>query len=191
MKAIIFTTPTGQLAVLRLVEGARLAFGVTFKDGSVLRRAVAMPVDGFARRWPVEGAVAEWAETEDEFATRISEKDVPKDATNVQIIDAGAIPTDRTFRNAWRAAAGAITCDMPVSRDVARRMLRDERAERMKTLDGMWMRAMGRGDPVTAAAIEAKREALRNWPADPRIEASAAPDSLKDVVRTMLSEVSL
>jgi hypothetical protein len=186
MKTIIYTRPDGGLSVCRPSEGARLAFFITLVDGTRLPSggapSTARPVDSILRRWPVAGAVAEWAESEDEFVERVRRKDVPPDALNVQIIDEAAIPADRAFRNAWKAGVGCVECDMQKAREIAGNMLRAERAERFKLLDGQWMRAMGRGDTATASAIEAKREKLRNWPADTRIESCGAPDELKAVI---------
>lgn len=121
-------------------------------------------------------------ETEDGFAARIAAGCVPGGATDVRIVDAAAIPVDRTFRNAWRVNGSGVYCEMVAAKGIARDMLRAERVERFKTIDGQWMRAMGRGDTAAASAIEAKRETLRNWPADPRIEACGAPDELKAVI---------
>src|SRR3990167_5030339 len=88
MKKIIFSRPDGGVSVVNPAGGARLAFSVTLQDGSVLSdevatmpspifRKIAHPIDYFLHRWPVAGAVSEWAETEDEFLARIAAKDVP------------------------------------------------------------------------------------------------------------------
>lgn len=62
----------------------------------------ALPVDQFMRRWPVAGATARWAETEDAFYTRISARVVPAGAQDVRLIEADDIPTDRSTRATWR-----------------------------------------------------------------------------------------
>jgi hypothetical protein len=129
-------------------------------------------------------------ESEVEFIARVQSRAVPADATSVEVVEDSQIPTDRTFRNAWRAGAGRIECDIAVAKNIARDMLRDERRERFKVLDGLWMRAMGRGEALIAAEIEAKRETLRNWPTDPRIADCATADDLKALTQTMKSEVS-
>lgn len=193
MKVIIYTSPDGRLAVCRPSEGVRLAIRVTLADGTVLKPAgerTRQPVDSFLRQWPVTGAVAEWAETEAEFVARIRAKDVPSDATNVQIVDESAIPTDRTFRDAWKPGVGCVDCDITTAKGITRDMLRAERAERFKNLDGEWMRAMGRGETPLAANTEAKRETLRNWPQDPRIDACASADELKGCIQKMKAETA-
>lgn len=186
MKKIVYTQVNGVCAVVHPCEGARLALSVTLADGTRLSAANARPVDAFLRGWPVSGATAEWAETEDEFVERIRQKDVPANATDVLIVDESALPADRAFRNAWRVGAGGIGCDMASAKNLARDTLRAERAERFKVLDGQWMRAMGRGDSALAAEIEAKREAMRNWPQDARLDASATPDELKLSLQAIL-----
>lgn len=189
MKKIIYTRPDGGVSVVHPSEGFRLAFFITLADGSRLPSAKApfepRPVDTILRCWPVAGATVEWAESLAQFLERVKARSVPADASNVQIVDASAIPADRTFRNAWKAGAGGIECDMTKARDLTRDMLRAERAERFKKLDGEWMRAMGRGETVAAAAIEAKREDLRNWPQEPRLDTAAAPEVLKSVLREL------
>lgn len=205
MKRIIYTRPDGGLSVVVPVEGARLAFSVTLKDGTqhvsssqVLaeedegRRLTvyALPVDNIFRRWPVDVAAADWAETEDQFLARLAAKDVPGDATNVQIVDEAVIPSGRTFRNAWaHCQVNGCRIDMPKARAIACDMLRRERSERFKKLDGDWMRETAKGNANVAAEIEAKRDTLRNWPTDQRISTCAAPDELKNLVRQMMGEV--
>lgn len=58
------------------------------------------------------------AETEDEFVTRIRTKDVPVDASDVQIVEEAAVPSDRTFRNAWRQTTGTISVVMSLAREI-------------------------------------------------------------------------
>jgi hypothetical protein len=99
MKRIVYeNVANGLAAVLTPCEGARLAFGVTLPDGTILRHRIlikaakmqgdkeiepaiymneARPVDSFMRGWSGKNATAEWAETEDEFLARIASKDVP------------------------------------------------------------------------------------------------------------------
>lgn len=57
-------------------------------------------------------------ETEDEAMVTIQTKDVPSDASDVQIVDKTAILTDRSFRNAWRQTAGIISVNMPKARSI-------------------------------------------------------------------------
>lgn len=101
MKVIVYER-NAFVEVARPLEGARLAFAIKDENGTdICRSATPVPVDSFMRRWPVSGLTAEWAETEDEFLQRIIKKDVPSDATKIQIIDSAQLPS-RKYRNAWR-----------------------------------------------------------------------------------------
>ncbi len=93
----------------------------------------------------------------------------------------GDIPEDRTFRNAWVDDGQRITHDMAKAKDIKRAQLRHERAVRFPGLDGQWSRAFGQGRKDEAAAVEAKRQFLRDLPADPRIDAAKTIDDLNAV----------
>lgn len=197
MKRIIYTRPDGGLSVCTPAQGGRLAFWITLADGTVIdardpvQRATkqnppAVPVDSLLRRWPVEGAVAEWAETEDEWVARIAAKDVPKDATDVQIVDESAIPTDRTFRNGWKAGMGKVEHDMPKCREIHKDRLRELRAPKLAALDVEYMRALEAGDSALAADIAAQKQVLRDVTKDPAITAAKTVDELKAAVPAVM-----
>jgi hypothetical protein len=107
MKVIAYTRPDGGVTVMRAAPGARLARAITV-DGQRIESAEPVPVDAFMRGWPVDGAVADWAETEDEFIERMRAAHVPAEATDVTVIDESAVPADRTQRDRWRIKDGAI-----------------------------------------------------------------------------------
>lgn len=131
MKKIAYTNSAGGLEILHPVEGARLAYAVLDSQGKDIKRsATPVAVDTLLRGWPVEGATAEWAETEDEFVARIRQKDVPAGAVGVQVIDTSIIPSDRTHRRAWRLNAGVIEVDANVVQQ-----LKD--ADAIKAIDGV------------------------------------------------------
>jgi hypothetical protein len=156
MIKIVFTCADGGVSVMGPCEGARLAYGVTFSDGSVIRSEDARPVDTFLRRWPVNGAVAEWAETEAEFIARIIAKDVQKDATNVHVVDGSEIPSDRTFRNAWKDDNG-IKVDMGKAKDLTKDRLRVERKPLLEAQDVAFQRALETGADTSEIVKEKQR----------------------------------
>ena len=85
---------------------------------------------------------------------------------------------ERVYRNALVIDdAGAIVHDMPKARECHRNHLRRLRAHALPQLDAQWMRAAGQGGD--AAAVEAKRQAWRDAPADPRIDAASDLATLK------------
>lgn len=185
MKLIIYTRPDGGLSVVNPSQMARLALSVTVANVKH-EAATPQPVDRFLRLWPVAGAVAEWAETEEEFIARVAAKVVPADASNVQIVGQESIPADRSFRNAWKAAPGRVEVDMPKARDIHRDALRAKRAPLMAALDVEYMRADENGDAAKKAEIAAKKQTLRDVTKAPEIEAARTPDELKAVLPAAL-----
>jgi len=183
MKKIVYTNAAGGLCVCTPSEGARLALQVTLPDGGVLRAAAAVPVDSFLRRWPVDGVVAEWAETEAQWLQRIRIKDVPADAADVAIVEADAVPTDRTFRDAWRADP-ELGCkvDMPAAVEIHKNRLRELRAPKLAALDVEFMQALESGDAVKLVAVAAQKQALRDVTKDAALAKAETPEALKAVL---------
>lgn len=188
MKKIIYTRPDGTFVVVHPCEGFRLASAVVLADGTEILALPDQfrPVDNFLRRWPVDGAVARWAESEDEFIARIAAKDVPADATDVQIVDAALIPADRAFRNAWKAGAGRVEHDMDKCREIHKARLRELRAPKLAALDVDFMRALESGDSALMSEISAKKQALRDVTKTPEISAAKSPEELKTVIPAIL-----
>lgn len=109
---------------------------------------------------------------------------LPADAINPLFVDEGAIPSDRTFRNAWKAD---LTVDMPVAREIHRDRLRAMRAPLMASLDTEYMRADELGDTTEKQRIAARKQALRDVTADPAIEAAGTPEALKAAIPAALN----
>lgn len=163
MKRIIYTDASGQLLVVRPVINTH-----TLVDGEVV---------------PIKESLAE-----DQALARAMAK-LPADAIDPQIVDELAIPTDRTFRNAWKAGVKAVTHDMEKCREIHRTALRQLRAPKLAALDVAFMRALEAGDLLSQKAIAAKKQALRDVTSDPAIESALTPEALK-VVRPKALEVS-
>lgn len=171
MKKIIYTRPDGGLSVCVPSEGARLAFN---------EKGELVTADSFFHRWPVEGVTVEWAETEDEFVERISRKDVPADATNVQIVDASVIPSERTFRNAWtHCPINGCKVDMAKAREIHKSAIRELRKPLLAALDVAYMRADEVGDAAAKVRVASEKQALRDATAHPAIAAAKTPAELK------------
>ena len=99
-----------------------------------------------------------------------------------RLIDAADVPADRTYRDAWTDASGAITHDMPKAREIHRRAIRERRAAALDDLDRQYNRAAGQKRPQQELdRIEAARQVLRDAPADPRIEAAKTVEELKAI----------
>lgn len=111
----------------------------------------------------------------------VLKKDVPSDAVNVRVVNETEIPADRTFRNAWHDNNG-IKVDMPKAREIHKEKLRALRAPKLAALDVEYQRADEAGDTKAKSAVAAKKQALRDVTADPRIAAAKTPDELKAVI---------
>lgn len=160
MKRIIYTDPqSGNLFVVLPAEGARLCNKITLDDGTELSAETVVSADSLARGWPIQGAVADWAEVEDEFVARIAAKDVPQ-GVSFQIVDEADIPLDRTFRNAWKEGSQGIEHDMVKCREITKDRLRAERAPLLAALDVAFQRALEVNG--NTAAIVAEKQRLRD-----------------------------
>lgn len=92
-------------------------------------------------------------------------------------------PLERTFREAWTFGGnpedGIISIDMDKARDIWRDKIRQARAEPLLALDAAFMKALETG--ADTSAIAARKQYLRDAPADPRINAATTPEELKAI----------
>lgn len=92
-------------------------------------------------------------------------------------------PSERTFREAWSFAgnpeAGVISVDMAAARDIWRDKIRQARTEPLAALDTAFMKALETGADTTQ--ITADKQALRDAPNDPAIDAATTPEELAAV----------
>lgn len=119
--------------------------------------------------------------TEQDALDRALAKDVPPDAQGAIVIEASEIPQDRTYRNAWANRDGKIEPDMAKAKEVHRDILRRERVPLLAALDIEFMRAVEAGDQSAIAGIAKRKQALRDAPADPQIDAAETVDTLKAI----------
>ena len=97
------------------------------------------------------------------------------------------VPSDRTFRGAWKFNGNAVEIDMAAARTIHKDNLRAERAPRLAVLDLDYMKALEAGSG--ADAIAAKKKALRDVTADAKIANAADADALKALdLATLLGE---
>jgi hypothetical protein len=85
----------------------------------------------------------------------VAAKDVPA-GVPYRIVQDNEVPTDRTFRNAWKDKGG-ITVDMPTAVEITKERLRAERAPLLEAQDVAFQRAMETGDSTAAIVAEKKR----------------------------------
>lgn len=123
--------------------------------------------------------------TDDEIVARAWAK-LPAGAINPQIVEMVVVPSDRTFRNAWKQSGGTIVCDMAKAREIHRDRLRAIRAPKFAPLDAAWFKAAEVGDETVKAAVAAKKQALRDVTIDPAIDAAKTPEELKVAIPSAL-----
>jgi hypothetical protein len=178
MKKIVYSHG-GRACICHPAEGARLIRTLTLSDGTVLGdKESPVHADTLLRTWPIDGAIADWAETESEFLDRIKSKDVPEGATDVLIIDSSEIPADRKFRDAWRISEGRIEHEMSACVEIHRANIRIEREPLLTELDIRYMRAVEAGDSAAQKQIAQEKQILRDATDDPRIAAAKTPEEL-------------
>ena len=89
------------------------------------------------------------------------------------------VPTDRTFRGAWSFSGDAVEVDMTAARDIWRDKIRQARTDLLAALDTAFMKALETGADTTQ--ITADKQALRDAPTDPAIDAATTPEELAAV----------
>jgi hypothetical protein len=90
---------------------------------------------------------------QDHTIEELAAKDVPS-GVPFQIVDAATIPTDRTFRNAWKYD---LTVDMPKAVNITKDRLRAERAPLLIAQDVLFQKAQETGTSTTAIIAEKNR----------------------------------
>jgi hypothetical protein len=93
-----------------------------------------------------------------------------------------SLPTDRTFRDAWvHDGASGCKVDMEKARAIHMGRIRATRDERLKALDVETVKAVGRGDQAAAAAVEGRKQTLRDLPRTIDLTAAMTPEELKAI----------
>lgn len=82
------------------------------------------------------------------------------------------------FLSCWEIINSEIKINMIKARDIHRATLRSQRNIKLSILDVSYMRAMEKGDADAMKEIAAQKQALRDIPAHPAIEAAQTPDEL-------------
>ena len=96
------------------------------------------------------------------------------------------IPTDRTFRNAWKLNGSTIDHDMSKAREIKRDQLRSLRTPLLETLDVDYQKADEVDNKVLKAEIAAKKQALRDVTNNPAIDVATTPEELKAILPPIL-----
>ena len=130
--------------------------------------------------------------TEDEAIASVQAKDVPGDATNIEVMEQALIPVSREFRNAWeKLVAGPLTVNMPKARIVHARKISAARAKAVTVLQRRADEATLEGravDATKAANDKAAVEGLNLATIAGQIAGSANPTALSAAWPTELQE---
>lgn len=107
------------------------------------------------------GGLRREGESELDFAHRIAAKDLPVGVLHAVVVSRDAMPTDRTFRNAWVVDTG-VTVDLDKAKAIQVERWRQERKPLLEALDVEVSKALVSGGKAAVDAAEAKRQALRD-----------------------------
>lgn len=122
-------------------------------------------------------------ETDADFMARIAEKDVPAGLA-FEIVDVDAVPSDRTFRNAWERNGAKVGVNITKAKGIAHSLRRAARASELTPLD------IEATIPAKAAQAEAARQAVRDKYAamQTAIDGCASADQIKAVIAGIIRE---
>tara|TARA_B000000609_G_C24156408_1_gene340751 strand:- start:870 stop:1301 length:432 start_codon:yes stop_codon:yes gene_type:complete len=103
-------------------------------------------------------------------------KDVPS-GLSYEIVEDSAIPTDRSFRNAWKQNSKTIETDMTKAKEIHKANIRAARKDKLAELDIEFQKALETSASTTD--IVSKKQALRDAPADSAIASADTETKLK------------
>lgn len=112
----------------------------------------------------------------------IIDKDVPS-GTPYLILDSSELPNDAFFIDAWDIDFdnSKIFENIEKARDICRNKLREDRIPYLEKLDIDFTRALEENNEALKQEIIAKKQKLRDAPADPRIENAISTEELKNI----------
>lgn len=181
---IAITSASGSLKIRQIVTVAERR---AFSDEAALKNGYALTEDG-----------THWVRDLDDDAEVVAEMERAGDdySGGWRRIDPSDLPSAdmRIFRNVWRDAAGTIDADLPAARDIVRDKIREARKPMFEELDASLkpleikaaLGTMTADEKRTMLQIEAQRQALRDAPADPAIDAAATAGDLKAHLQSFL-----
>ena len=103
-------------------------------------------------------------------------KDVPS-GLSYEIVEDSAIPTDRSFRNAWKQNSKTIETDITKAREIHKTNIRTAREPKLAELDIQFQRALETS--ADTSTIVAKKQTLRDAPSASGISTAASESDLK------------
>ncbi len=124
-------------------------------------------------------------DTGEALLRRIIERSVPRGPDGAQaaywVVDDTQVPADRTFRDAWRCAAGAVDVGLPQARGIHMDAIRRARDEALSRLDAPYLEAVEKGDAGRREEVARRKQALRDIPQTFDLAPAATPEELEDL----------
>jgi len=129
---------------------------------------------------PVRNTIGETLTTDAEIEQRAWDK-LPVDAINPVFVDESAIPTDRTFRNAWEHSGNSVTQNITKAKTIAHDKRREARSAEFAPHDEVIMKQI---PGVDATVAEAARAAIRTKYSTMQtaIDAASTVDAIKSAM---------
>ena len=119
-------------------------------------------------------------------------KSVPENCRDsADIVDVDAVPSDRTFRNAWVTEQGkSVEVDLSKAKVIAKEKVREARIPKFQELDVAYQRADEADDADAKAAVVVKKQTARDATADTKITNADSVDNLKTGMNEVIAEVN-
>lgn len=108
-------------------------------------------------------------------------RSIPPDAIDIKVIATADMPTDRTYRNAWKQGVSGVEVDMPKARIIHTEKLLEAQVVKLKEIDR---------EELAGANVTAERVTVRGFQAGlkTQIDAATTPEDLKAVWPVELRE---
>lgn len=107
-------------------------------------------------------------------------KDIPK-GIPYTIVSVKDVPSDRSFRNAWKIKGKKIAVNMEKAREIQKNCVREERKPLLEALDIEYVKALEAGDSKRAAQAAQDKQLLRDATESQLFEEAQTPEELKMV----------
>ena len=103
---------------------------------------------------------------------------VDKDGNQIDAATA-TVPANRNFRGAWSLSGSVISEDLDKAKELFKAKIREARQPLLDAEDVVYMKALEADDADAKAASVTKKQALRDAPANPAIDAATDIAGLK------------
>jgi hypothetical protein len=131
-----------------------------------------------------EGGISVIIPTGELSIEEVAAKDVPE-GTPYEIVEDDAIPSDRTFRNAWVLGDCCIDHDLDKCKEIGHTIRRTKRAEEFAPHDEVIAKQI---PGVSATEAEASRQLIRDKYIEiqDNIDVATTPNEIKEVLEEIL-----